>query len=241
MVAPRVVAVRRRPVLVAFEVFPPVTVRTFAVPALLAATLLGGCAKTGEIDVTGGVGITAVRSACPRVGIAAGTGDVTLFNPANSRDAKAIDVVATMTNLKSTCSDAGNSAEINTALTFDVLARRTNTAEARDVTLPYYVAVLQGGSAVVAKRLGRVTVHFDAGQERAQVSGQGDAIVSREAATLPAEVREQLTRKRKAGEEDAAIDPLSNPQTRAAVQRATFEAMVGFQLTSEQLQYNASR
>ena len=78
-------------------------------------------------------------------------------------------------------------------------------------------------------------------QARAQADGQGTATITRAAATLPPEVRERLTRKRKAGDEDAAVDPLSTPEVRQAVQRATFEALVGFQLTDAQLKYNATR
>ena len=40
---------------------------------------------------------------------------------------------------------------------------------------------------------------------------------------------------------DAAIDPLSNPTIREAVARATFEHLIGFQLTDAQLRYNATR
>jgi hypothetical protein len=54
-------------------------------------------------------------------------------------------------------------------------------------------------------------------------------------------VREELTKKRKAGDEDAAVDPLTKPEVRSAVLRATFEALVGFQLTDDQLKYNAQR
>jgi len=200
--------------------------------------VLGGCAnRSGEIDATGG--ITAVRSACPAVAIPAATGDITLFNPANDTSETALDVTATMTNVRSTCNDAGE--QVATSLTFDVLARRTRTDEARDVSLPYFMAVVRGGSAVVAKRIGQVQLHFNAGQARAQASGQASSQVTRAAATLPAEVRERLTRRRKAGDEDAAIDPLTAPEVRQAVQRATFEALVGFQLTDAQLRYNATR
>ena len=40
---------------------------------------------------------------------------------------------------------------------------------------------------------------------------------------------------------DAAVDPLSRPEVKAAVARATFEVLVGFQLTQDQLTYNATR
>ncbi|MBN8839307.1 MAG: hypothetical protein J0I25_03810, partial [Sphingomonadales bacterium] len=114
---------------------------------------MGGCAKTGDIDLTSGVGITAVRSACPSVGVPAGTGDITLFDPANSQDERAIDVVANITNVRSTCDDSG--AEVQTTITFDVRARRTRTEGARDVTLPYFITVVRGGNEVTAKRIGR--------------------------------------------------------------------------------------
>lgn len=57
--------------------------KTPAIGLCALALILSGCAGKGEI-VEGG--ITAVRSACPTVGVAAGTGDITLFDPATSRD-----------------------------------------------------------------------------------------------------------------------------------------------------------
>jgi hypothetical protein len=206
---------------------------------VLCTALLTGCAeRRGEIDAAQG-GITAVRSVCPAVAVPAGTGDITLFDPPASRDASAVDVTATVTNLKSTCNDAGE--QIATQVTFDVLTRRQRTDQARDVVLPWFITVVQGGSAVVAKRVGQVSVHFDAGQARAQGSAQGTSYVDRAAATLSDDIRRRLTRRRKAGDQDAAVDPLSQPEIRQAVQRASFEALVGFQLTDDQLRYNATR
>ena len=48
-------------------------------------------------------------------------------------------------------------------------------------------------------------------------------------------------RTRKTGDADAAVDPLSDPKIRDAVARATFEHLVGFQLSQDQLRYNATR
>lgn len=206
-----------------------------AVPFLLLA--LAGCARAGDFDPSGG--ITAIRTACPSVAIPAGTGDVTLFDPAESRLATAIDVTAAISNLRSTCNDAGD--QVVTEVTFDVRARRTRTDAPRDVALPYFITVVRGGSQVVSKRVSRVALHFDAGQAVATASGQGNSFVNRAAATLPKETRDRLTRKRKAGEEDAALDPLAQPEVRDAVLKASFEALVGFQLTDAQLKYNATR
>jgi len=50
-----------------------------------------------------------------------------------------------------------------------------------------------------------------------------------------------LTQPRKAGQADAAVDPLSDPAIRSAVANATFEHLVGFQLSQDQLKYNATR
>lgn len=204
---------------------------------LTSALILSACARTGEIDATGG--ISAVRSACPTVGVAAGTGDITLFNPPASREQSALDVTAAITNVRSTCNDAGD--QIATTVTFDVLGRRTRVEGAREVVLPYYLAVVRGGSNVVAKRVGQVALRFDAGQARASAQAQATSYVSRAAATLPEETRRQLTRRRRAGDEDAAVDPLTQPEVRQAVLAATFEALIGFQLTDEQLRYNATR
>ncbi|RYE03741.1 MAG: hypothetical protein EOP61_03460 [Sphingomonadales bacterium] len=196
----------------------------------------GGCSRTGEI--TDG-GITSLRSACPRVGVPAGTGDITQFDPPASREAAAIDVVATLTNVTSTCDEAGP--EIVTTVNFDVLATRRDAAGARDVSLPYFITVVRGGTNVVAKSVNRVTVHFEAGQTRASTKGVATSRVAHAAATIPEDVRKRLTEKRKAGEEAAAMDPLADPAVRGAVLSATFEALVGFQLTEDQLKYNMTR
>ncbi|WP_231621738.1 hypothetical protein [Sphingomonas sp. 37zxx] len=215
------------------------TIRKFAVPLVLASTILTGCAKTGDIELDGGVGITAVRTACPIVGVPAGTGDITLFDPPASREASAIDVTATITNVRSTCSEAG--ADVVTTVTFDVLARRMRGDQPRTVTVPYFIAIVRGGSAVTAKRVDQVTLNFPAGQTGATAQASATSVIAKSAASLPKEVREQLTKRRRAGQEEAAVDPLTAPGVRDAVSRATFEALVGFQLTDEQLRYNVTR
>lgn len=206
--------------------------------ALVALVLSGCAASKGELDETGG--ITAIRSACPTVGVPAGTGDVTLFDPATSRDAGAIDVVAAMTNVRSTCDDSVGD-QVATNVTFDIDARRTHSEGARDVVFPYFITIVRGGTIVVAKRIGQVGLHFAAGQARAHASGSAATSITRAAATLPADVKAKLTKKRKAGDDDAATDPLTLPEVRKAVLSVTFEALVGFQLTEDQLKYNATR
>ena len=207
--------------------------------ATVAAAVLAGCQRAGDIVVEQGVGITALRSVCPAVGVPDFTGNVTTFDPADARTADAIDVTASITNVRSQCDDSGN--EVYSTATFDVLAQRRDARGAKSVTLPYYSTVVRGGNAVIAKRLGSVTLNFADGESRTSVSGQAGAVIDRAAATLPDDIRERITRRRRAGEAEAAIDPLNEPDVRAALARASFELLIGFQLTEDQLAYNARR
>ena len=130
--------------------------RLLAVTALAAA--LAGCHHKGDIVVDQSVGITALRTTCPAVGIPDYTGNITLFSPPEARTADAIDVEATMTDVRTTCDDSGP--KVFAQAHFDVLATRTHTQGARTVQLPFFSTVLRGGSAVVTKRVGTVTLSF---------------------------------------------------------------------------------
>jgi hypothetical protein len=218
------------------EDFHPVFKSKAALAALIPLGLVACSTPNGQITDTG---ITATRSACPAVAIPAATGDVTLFNPEGSRDSSAIDVVANITNLRSTCDESGDN--IVTRVTFDVQAQRRDNRGARQVVIPYFVVAVQGGNQVQSKSVGRIGLSFADGQLRAATSGSATGQVTRAAVTLPADVREQITRRRKPGDPAAAIDPMADPAVRDAVRRASFEVLVGFQLTQEQLAYNATR
>ena len=204
--------------------------------SLAVIVLLAGCSQRGEI-ADGGV--YATRSPCPLVGIPAGTGDVTLFNPSNSVASSAIDVTATITNVRSSCNSSTD--QIVSTVSFDVVATRRDAGAARQVVIPFFNTVVQGGSQVVAKRVGAVGLNFAAGSQRAQTSSQAISRVSLSAATLPENVRQLLTRRRKAGDAEAAVDPLADPAVRESVARATFEQLIGFQMSEAQLRYNVTR
>ena len=206
---------------------------------VLGAAVLAGCRSSGDLVADQGVGVTAFRSTCPAIGIPDYTGDVTLFTSPGARDADAIDVSAAMTNVRTTCDESGS--DIYATANFDVLARRNNVRGARQVQLPYFITIVRGGRAIISKRVGTVALSFADGQARAQATGSGSAYINRAAATLPEDIRQQITRRRKAGDADAAVDPLSRPEVKAAIAQATFEMLVGFQLTQDQLAYNATR
>ncbi|PZU08817.1 MAG: hypothetical protein DI605_11580 [Sphingomonas sp.] len=208
-------------------------------PALSLAALafVGGCAGKNQLDETGGLKVT--RSVCPAVAVPDYTGDVSLFSPAESRDARALDVMATITNLQTTCDPAASPVRAN--VTFDVVARRASPSGARDITLPYFATVMRAGTTIVSKQMGNVQVHFDDGKLLGRGRASAGAEIDRNAASLPENISAQLNRKRKATDADASVDPLSDPRTRAAVSKASFELLIGFQLTQSQLAYNATR
>ena len=197
---------------------------------------LAGCVAD-KIDETGGVKIT--RSICPAVAIPAYTGDVTLFSPAQSQDLRALDVTATITNLQTRCDDQGEQITVVTA--FDVLARRASASGSRQLVLPYFATVMRGGTQIVSKQIGQVALNFADGELRTVGRAQADASVSRALATLPEAIQQKISRRRKATDADASIDPMNDPATRAAVSSASFELLIGFQLNQAQLAFNATR
>jgi hypothetical protein len=213
--------------------------RARALTALAMTAALVGCAREGELVIDQGVGIASVLTLCPAVGIPDYTGDITTFRAGDDRTIGNLDVSAAMTNLRSTCNETGE--QIYSEATFEVNARRTDTRGARTVTLPYFVTVLRGGSAVVSKRVGQVTLTFADGQERAVGTGKVGSFVNRADAALPEDIRQKITKRRRAGDTEAAIDPLADPEVKAAIARTRFEMLVGFQLTEDQLAYNATR
>lgn len=213
--------------------------RARALAALGMVAMLAACSKQGELVVDQGVGVTSVLTLCPAVGIPDYTGDVTTFrNPADTT-AASLDVTAAMTDLRATCNDT--SEKVYSEATFTVNARRSDTRGSRTVSLPYFVTVVRGGSAVVSKRVGTVTLTFADGAERASATARAASFVNRADAALPEDIRQKITKRRRAGDEEAALDPLADPEVKAAIARTRFEMLVGFQLTEAQLKYNVTR
>lgn len=206
--------------------------------ALTTTILLSACQHTGQLADEAG-GVYAVRSTCPIAGVPAGTGDITLFDPAGSTDSRAIDVTAAISDVRATCQDVGNDSV--SVVTFTITALRRDAGPARQVVLPYFNIALRGGQTVSAKTVHQAVLNFAAGSQRSWTRLQAVVRVNRGAASLPENVRAILTRPRKAGESEAAVDPMAEPGVRAAVADATFEHLIGFQLTQDQLKYNATR
>jgi hypothetical protein len=173
------------------------------------------------------------------VAVPAHTGDITLFDPPASREASAIDVVANITDVRSTCETVGE--ELHTQVTYTVSGLRRDAGPARVVDVPVFSTVVQGATSVIAKRVATVRLSFAAGAVRAQTTGSATSYVNRAAATLPDDIQRRITRPRKSGDSDAALDPLAQPDVRAAIQKSSFELLLGFNLTPDQLRYNITR
>jgi len=204
---------------------------------LLAALTLAGCANDMEFDERGGFKIA--RSACPAAAIATYTGDITMFDPPAERRVEALDVTASIANLRASCNESGP--QVQVTANFDIQARRAVAGPARSVTLPYFATVLRAGTQIESKQIGQVVINFADGQLRGSAAASATALVARSAATLPPEILQRINRKRKSGDADAALDPMNEPVVREAVNKANFELLVGFQLSESQLAYNAAR
>lgn len=213
--------------------------RARAFTALGLVAVLSACSQKGELVFDQGVGIASVLTLCPSVGIPDYTGDVTTFRAGGDQTAASLDVSAAMTDLRTTCNDSAQ--QIYSEASFTVNARRSDARGSRSVELPYFVTVLRGGSAVVAKRVGTVTLTFADGQERATATAKAGSFINRADAALPDDIRQKITKRRRAGDTEAALDPLADPEVKAAIARTRFEMLVGFQLTEDQLRYNVTR
>ena len=88
----------------------------------------------------------------------------------------------------------------------------------------------------------RVGLRFADGQYRASTTGAATAQVLRSAATLPEDIRRQITRERKPGDADAAVDPMADPEVRAAVRARQLRGAGRLPARPPtQLAYNATR
>lgn len=205
-------------------------------PLLLLLLVLAAC-QQNPLRVT--------RSPCPAAAIPYHVGQVTRFDPPQSRDADAIDFVAQIVELKPNCFES--EAMLTTEVAFAVTAvRRAGQGgqaalPAREVYLPVFVSLVQGGNVLVAKQLTGVNVRFEAGQLRGAGAGTVRADVARSATMPPPEVQERITRERKPNDPDALVDPLSDPLVRAAIRAASFEVLLGFQLDDAALAYNVAK
>ncbi len=205
--------------------------KTFIFLGLAATALaLSGCNKNP---------LKVKRSACPAVAIPTYTGSVTRFDPAQSRDASAIELTAQITDLVGGCTEGTEF--LTTDVSFTVTAQRRQAGPAKQVYLPIFVSMAQGGNVLVSKQLTGVMLEFPEGQLRAQTRGGARAEVHRSAVTLPPEVQARIIRQRKPNEPDALVDPLSDPQVRSAVRASSFEVLVGFQLDDASLAYNIAK
>jgi hypothetical protein len=182
-----------------------------------------------------GVGITALRTRVP------GGRHSRLYrrrHPVLARrpHPDAIDVTATITNVRTQCDDSATGLRHRPLRR---LAQRTRChARARTVELPYFSTVVRGGSAVSPS--GR---HGDAATSPTVRNGvaSGTAALHRpRRGDAAADIRERITRRR-GGRGRGRDRPADRARSARRARAGDFELLVGFQLTEDQLAYNATR
>ncbi|WP_439533940.1 hypothetical protein [Polymorphobacter sp.] len=196
----------------------------------LGALVLAGCQRNP---------LVVKRSPCAAVAVPIYANDMTLLYPGTAPDAANVDLVASMTNVRGTCNEGVE--QLVSDVSYQVVARRSDASAARQVQLPVFASVVQGGNLLVSKQVASVTIDFPAGQARGVGVGSARATIDRDAASLSAGVQKIINRKRKPGDPDAAVDPMADPEVRAALRAASFELLVGFQLSEQQLAFNVTK
>lgn len=204
--------------------------KTIVLLAISASVLLSACNRNP---------LLVKRSPCPAVAIPLHVGSYTRFDPPQSRDASAIAFTAQISELAGTCLEGAD--YLTTDVSYTVTAQRRRAGPAEEVYLPIFVALAQGGNVLVSKQVTGVSLKFPDGGLRAETRGGARADVHRSAVTLPAEMQERISRERRPDDPDALVDPLADPQVRAAVRAASFEVLVGFQMDDASLAYNVGK
>jgi hypothetical protein len=195
-----------------------------------AAVLLSACSSNP---------LLVKRSPCPAVAIPYHVGSVTRFDPPQSRDAAAIALTAQITDVTGACVEGPDF--LATEVRFTVTGQRRTADAQKEVYLPLFVALAQGGNVLVSKQVTGVSLTFPEGSLRAETSGSARAEVHRSAVSLPLEMQQKITKPRRPDDPEALIDPLSDPQVRAAIRAVSFEVLVGFQMDDASLAYNVAK
>ena len=131
-------------------------VRAFAALAGLAAIpALAGCSET---DPNG------FAPQCVPVGILADAADRTSY-AGPSRDLSTLVTQVSLVGVNGTCSDADRGHALHTEASVTITAMRGPAATARDVTIPYFVALLHG-SDIVQKHERSIEAHFPPNVDR---------------------------------------------------------------------------
>ena len=181
-----------------------------------------------------------MRSACPIVGVPAGTGDVTLFNPPGSTDSRAIDVTATITDVRATCQDVGQGRRIdrNVHGGGDCGAMRARRGRS---CCPISTSLFRAAARSSPSGSARSALNFPRRQPHAWTRVQATVRVNRGGRDAARERPPDPDPPAQGRRPEAAVDPLADPAVRAAVANATFEHLVGFQMTQDSCSYNATR
>jgi hypothetical protein len=178
---------------------------------ILATTFLVAACQTNPLLV--------VRTSCPAVAVVKNTGTLTRFSGA-ARTQEQIEFTASISGVSTACVDSSKPNSVTTNASFDIVARRPDAKEALNITLPYFVVVMNEGTKLLAKEVYEVELSFAPGQERASVR----ASLSADTPRLPPPPKAPK------GAADAPPPP-----------RGQFEVLLGFQLNERDIVYNITR
>ena len=127
-------------------------------------------------------------------------------------------------------------------VTFTVTGLRRDAGPARQVVLPYFDVALRGGTNIAAKQIGDVASQLPGRQPACDDAGAGkhprQSRVGDASGQRPGDPHSSAQGGRARRGDRSAVRA---GRARAPSPAATFEHLVGFQLTRDQLKYNATR
>jgi hypothetical protein len=163
-------------------------------------------------------------TSCPPVAILKHTNTLTSFNSPTERNLDNVRFTAFIDDVSSTCRERDR---VQTDLAFRVSAVRGQAGQAGQVTVPYFVTVMQGQRTIISKQVGAATLNFAGDSPRAETRVTAQVLTNLLPPPPPMPKATGL-------EGDAPRPDLDR-------QKIQYEVLIGFQLSDADVVYNITR
>jgi hypothetical protein len=183
-------------------------------PAFAALLALAGCASNPLI---------VRRTSCPAVAVVKNASTMTRFSTQGRYDAQDVQLTAMISNIQPSCVERRDGAV--TAVRFEILAARRAAAGVQEVQLPYFIMLVKDGQTILAKQIYGTSVRFEE-------NGSNAAVLQTVSVISPLVPLPERPKRSKEEEYDEFAPP---PKP------ATYEVLIGFQLTDAEAAYNVGR
>lgn len=193
--------------------------RVFLLTAAGLLAVLSACQSSNPLLIT--------RTSCPAVAVVKYANSYTQFAPGANYRANGLELSAQLSDVQVACRESKTGDAVST-VSFEVSAGRASATGGSQVTVPYFIAVIEDGTTILSKQVYSAPLQFADGSLHSQVRQS----VSATTPFVPLPPEPDRKKKREQFQEFAED---SRPKA------AKYEILVGFQLTEEQAAYNVQR